>query len=57
MMYSICLKSKRGPLNLFVVDDLDLKPILQQIMSTAKILIADKPVELIEELDPDLALY
>ena len=47
-------KIEAGSLNLFVVDDLDLQPIIQQIMSTARILVKDKPVELIEQTSNNL---
>jgi len=47
-------KIESGSLNLFVTDDVDLKTIINQVTSTGKSLLDDKPVEIRTELAEDL---
>ncbi len=49
-------KIESGALKLFIEDDVNLKAELQSIMSTAETLLADKPVQLINEIDENLPL-
>ena len=47
-------KIESGSLNLFIKDQVDLKGIIDQTISTGKILIGDKPVEIRKEVSEDL---
>ena len=47
-------KIEAGSLNLFVVDNLDLQPVIQHVTSTARVLLQDKPVEIIKDFETDL---
>lgn len=47
-------KIESGSLSLFVEDQLDLKPIANQVMSTGKGLLGTKPVTLIADIPPTL---
>lgn len=47
-------KIETGSLNLFVEDDLNFKGILDDVVATTKILIKDRPVTLVTDIDPAL---
>ncbi len=47
-------KIESGSLNLFVVDNIDLKPLVEQAVSSGKVLLEDKPVEIHTEVAEDL---
>lgn len=47
-------KIESGSLNLFVADNVDLGAIIQQVITTGKSLIEDKPVKIDAQIDPNL---
>jgi signal transduction histidine kinase len=49
-------KIEAGMLQLFVEDKISLEPDVNSVIATAKTLVRDKPITLIEEIDPDLPL-
>jgi len=48
-------KIQAGKMEIFVAP-VDLKPVLHSVLSTATALVADKPIELCQEVQPDLPL-
>lgn len=49
-------KIESGSLNLFVVDNVDVSAIIQQVSNTSKVLLEDKPVKIETHIQPDLPL-
>lgn len=49
-------KIESGSLNLFVVDNVDVSAIIQQVSNTSKVLLEDKPVKIETHISPDLPL-
>jgi signal transduction histidine kinase len=49
-------KIEAGQLKLFVEDDIDMNKVFTSVSDVAESLLADKPVRLVTEVDPDLPL-